>query len=1004
MVNEDSSVLIQGSWASEIHRSNIDKLSQMSKEDILQEKKKLEATLNPELKEFLRKKKIAKIVKLDNSEAEKMDIKNINIKNKIKEEKMEDDIDIIDTIIPSELVKEASKKGWLHMDNVESEKLKWMEDVKYDEKKELNANEPYNARFDFNGLLLPYKDESLTIDKGLHHHGEEPDRPGYSLQELLQLSRSSTQQQRIAAFNILANIIEKSHRGWYDKALHPAPLSALSERNILLLLRFSLDDTSIAVVTAVLQTLKSFLCCKEDEICLDRLYGLNNYAEPFLFPLLTDVKDTSDLKDHELAQLDAVGAILRTDIVLRLRYILSEMRPSPVGVTAALEILTRLARHSQSSALSLASTTYLLEIIVSNFIPLSTDQLAMQEQIDNAYGIPMIPAVRFCRVLVTYAGKPAAEKLVNLKIGQKIFSYITSDVGIHNIILNIEALRLWKLLLTHQLILDSIAGAHLILAAQLQFLLSNHNICESSELKSEYAAALIAVVKCEPAHYLNISILLTKWSTQLFFVTSPTWSNTKLIAESLLAVDDITSFKTEWLKTPSICSTLCSTSNLLSDCLLATEREPTCLPNLGVVTQNGELQPLVSKKSCILFLDTVAKILYEHSLISDIQNLFDQSELGRYLLKLEKYQWSLENSWYTRTELSFLTNIVKMASIMGGKLETSKQHLIWKISIKLISALPADQSIKVREVLEIALSDENLQFEAVTNKLSNLKLSSLTSMIDMNLLYNVKSVYQKYISYSGNWNQAAMPKDWFYLPLVHIYTNCKNNGSCNKQSKDSIIVVLSLELILLDLLEKLSPSLRFSRLVLVYLCETIYLDKDVSTLLTEAFSNLLQQNYKRLDFTTKLPGLNSFTDLFTAMCEQFCSSSYGDDGFSNILLVVLAQRHDVHYRKLLWSEHAGALRYMRVSVENLLIPIQEYLYPEEEDISLIECYLTNLIRGIARKEWCPVPYLIAFHHSAMYLKRNTNIVKCMRRKIEEINDKNLANALLNYKPDFLYKI
>ena len=172
------------------------------------------------------------------------------------------------------------------------------------------------------GVLLPYKDDNVPIEKGLHHHGEEPDRPGYSLQELLQLSRSSAQQQRCTALTTLANILEKSRNGWYDKVLQPAPLVALSQKNFLLLLRFSLDDTSAAVITATLQALRIFLYSEADEVCLDRLYGFQNYKEPILATPKTDVDDINDLKDHELAQLDAVAALLRTDILLRIRYII----------------------------------------------------------------------------------------------------------------------------------------------------------------------------------------------------------------------------------------------------------------------------------------------------------------------------------------------------------------------------------------------------------------------------------------------------------------------------------------------------------------------------------------------------------------------------------------------------------------------------------------------------------------------------------------------------------
>lgn len=121
------------------------------------------------------------------------------------------------------------------------------------------------------------------------------------------------------ALTTLANVMEKTHEGRYDKALHPSPLTALSQKNILLLLRFSLDDTSVAVVTATLQALRAFLVSEADEICLDRLHGFDGYAEPSLMPQLED-KDTSSLKDHELAQLDVMAVLLRPDFLLRIRY------------------------------------------------------------------------------------------------------------------------------------------------------------------------------------------------------------------------------------------------------------------------------------------------------------------------------------------------------------------------------------------------------------------------------------------------------------------------------------------------------------------------------------------------------------------------------------------------------------------------------------------------------------------------------------------------------------
>lgn len=169
-------------------------------------------------------------------------------------------------------------------------------------------------------MLLPYKDESLSVDQGLHHHGEEPSRPGYSVQELLQLSRSATQQQRCIALNTLACIMEKTHNGWYDKVLQPSLLRTLNEKNVLLLLRFSVDDSSIAVITSALQALRAFLFSQTDEVCLDRMFGIYGLEEPELKPEIPKKEKVETYKDHEITQFDVVAAALRTNLILRLRY------------------------------------------------------------------------------------------------------------------------------------------------------------------------------------------------------------------------------------------------------------------------------------------------------------------------------------------------------------------------------------------------------------------------------------------------------------------------------------------------------------------------------------------------------------------------------------------------------------------------------------------------------------------------------------------------------------
>ena len=63
-------------------------------------------------------------------------------------------------------------------------------------------------RFDFDGNLIA-KDADVPVNEGLHHHGEDSTTPGYSLDELFKLARSSFLQQRVFALRLLAKIMEK---------------------------------------------------------------------------------------------------------------------------------------------------------------------------------------------------------------------------------------------------------------------------------------------------------------------------------------------------------------------------------------------------------------------------------------------------------------------------------------------------------------------------------------------------------------------------------------------------------------------------------------------------------------------------------------------------------------------------------------------------------------------------------------------------------------------------
>ncbi|PIA18474.1 hypothetical protein COEREDRAFT_79920 [Coemansia reversa NRRL 1564] len=73
-------------------------------------------------------------------------------------------------------------------------------------------------RFDFNGQILAEENADISKSIGLHHHGDEPEKPGYTIPELLHLSRSTVPSQRAAAMSTLGCIIHNINVGAWDLA------------------------------------------------------------------------------------------------------------------------------------------------------------------------------------------------------------------------------------------------------------------------------------------------------------------------------------------------------------------------------------------------------------------------------------------------------------------------------------------------------------------------------------------------------------------------------------------------------------------------------------------------------------------------------------------------------------------------------------------------------------------------------------------------------------------
>ncbi|OXB56545.1 hypothetical protein ASZ78_007255 [Callipepla squamata] len=481
--------------AQAIHKENLEKLQSMSQEEILKEQERLLAQLDPSLVAFLKSRRGGNYsgnvgqkneIKMEQNRPEES-VESLTVPQRgvgaslsIQESDLEESerrdenmkMEITGKVVifspKDDDLPLKPRKEWIHMDNVEFEKLEWMKDLPSPRQKKTKKG--MEARFSLKGDLIP-ADADLPTHLGLHHHGEEAERAGYSLQELFHLSRSQLIQQRTLALQVLGRIVQKARAGEFASSLKGSVLRLLLDAGFLFLLRFSLDDAVDNVMAASVGALRALLVSSDDEKCLDWTFSW--YQGMATFPFvpsneeeeeeeeeeeLTGTERSQNKKrkdenkpDADVARYDVVKGLLKTRVQHRLRYILEVVRPVPAVVLDILHILTRIARHSSEACIQLLDCPRLIDTIVREFLPTRWDPHVAEPGclLTSLHGVACAAAMKFIRVLAS-GGRNAAARLLNkFEMKSRLIRFTAEDPQDlllpreEAIRLSTEAFRLW---------------------------------------------------------------------------------------------------------------------------------------------------------------------------------------------------------------------------------------------------------------------------------------------------------------------------------------------------------------------------------------------------------------------------------------------------------------------------------------------------------------------------------------------------------------------------------
>ena len=130
------------------------------------------------------------------------------------------------------------------------------------------------VRFDLGGAVVEQGAASAPYRQELHHHGDDPDSAGYTLRELVGLSRSSVPGQRCLALQALGGVLRRRRGGIVAtycgvQGATPPPVAPIVPprlpKALVVVVRAGLDDAHLPTVQASVAALSALSAAPEDK-------------------------------------------------------------------------------------------------------------------------------------------------------------------------------------------------------------------------------------------------------------------------------------------------------------------------------------------------------------------------------------------------------------------------------------------------------------------------------------------------------------------------------------------------------------------------------------------------------------------------------------------------------------------------------------------------------------------------------------------------------------------
>lgn len=895
-----------------IHLENSRRLAELSTGEIEAQRNELISKMDPKLLDFIRKRK------------------NPTESNPKPKEEPEPEKKIYKTEAGSD-VKVPIKKnvGWVNMDNVEPDKLEWMQDIQI-----RNIEGEVKMRFDLQGEIMnPTKE--ISWREGLHHHGEDEQLAGYTLQELLGLSNSRVLKQRIIAFKALAAVIRKSRLRKGDRTLLKSP-KLLLQAGLIVVVRRELDSESTQSQTIALDLLYALLGpLIPTHVRHKHLANQKCPCGTFIPFDESEAESLGDgLIDHSAKEL--ISSMIFMNIIPRFRFLLGQENLPEKAKIRLLEILSVFGNHSLSVAQKMFDDASLCHELIKLF-----DQDAYRDEI----------AFIFNEMIKN--GRNLAKRIFDLedfqtKLTKSIFERCETPIG--------------KALLSSLLRMGvGVEYTECLMQRLMENLTPNIDIiinffiaCEKNSKNYQKLIGIAKSLDKSTSEYLKLLNFVIKYSLQ----TEGKQFTNEMLPDLMPCYSPVSlsKLKENFKNMKQV--------NINSDPLPSLLYDFHPLEEIEFVTNLIQLATVTfSDKETYRRLIQSLNINLADFFDSIVDHLVLSPEIEEFLAAIVEFSLTVIRS--TAPDDFALVASCHQIGLRATLLVSPRYS---NLQLDFISTfftgsafIPTNGHVEVQtEILSTLAPLRGMMIDTMKSLISS---KTIDRARDLGSISKCET-----LSFNGPGLSSSLPADLPFYKIIElgtIYSSPDHQFSVNKLEMENHLVELenSMKLVHFLLLHRsksiiLSGPALFSRIVCIFLCPPdISHSPKITRLIMPLLNIAVSQTTLVQNVVVPIAGIPSFTDYFMRLCDSFEGQGYGLKPFAAALMISMI--HSTELRLIVWGDRQPMLRTVVNSTKDLVIPFDHFIKKKETNMKLVQLYLAAVASKTITYERNEALYLFA---------------------------------------------